>query len=375
MASASAISPAYYGHISTTLDAVLLFESYLAGTLKPVLRRLCDSEQAELIKSGNIFIYESRASGIKRWTDGVLWNNSRSCGDFLVYHEREKSQLRLGGKWSSTQRPEKPLGIHKRNSKSVSNKAERTLTRIGSEIQEAELLVKKAMRVTIGGVPHHLVSYYTPHDVTHKLSIPSNDPRFHYTYPRVELTTQQNFRELGPGITPFPTQTADPSRDPMLSCAAHKTGFIPQHPVLPISALTCSYPNPFRSPTKGKSHAHNTQRLMPVPASFHSSRSRDPILFTGPSHNPGFIPQRPVLAPARSPGFHSHYDKPGSGYGLTRNSPPTNYAVGRHEPQLYSNSGTSRAGQYDTLQQGPRSDKSTQTPTDCPVAATPAGRV
>jgi hypothetical protein len=225
--------------------------------------------------------------------------------------------------------------------------------------------VKKAIRITIGGVLHHLVLYYTPYDITYsKLSIPSNDPCFYYIYPRIKLTTQQNFRELGPL---FPTQTADPSRDPMLSCAAYKTGFIPQHLVLLISALTC---NPFRSPTEGKSHAYNTQRLMPVPISFHLSPSQDPILFTGPSHNPRFIPQRPVLAPARSP------DKPDSRYGLTQNSPPTNHAVGRHEPQLYGNSsGTSRAGQYDTLQQGPRSDKSTQTPTDCPVAATPAGRV
>jgi Gti1/Pac2 family len=81
----------YYRYISMILDIILLFESYLAGTLKLVFCRLYNSKQVELIKSRNIFIYESCISGIKQWIDGILWNNSCLCGDFLVYYKYKKS--------------------------------------------------------------------------------------------------------------------------------------------------------------------------------------------------------------------------------------------------------------------------------------------
>src|SRR3978361_1609969 len=90
MASASALSPTFYGHIASTQDALLLFESCLSGALNHVARRPHDRERAGLIRSGNVFIYEEHSSGIKRWTDGVPWSPSRILGNFLVYRELER---------------------------------------------------------------------------------------------------------------------------------------------------------------------------------------------------------------------------------------------------------------------------------------------
>jgi hypothetical protein len=140
-----------------------------------------------LIKSGNIFIYEKRSSGINRWTDGVSWSSSRSSGDFLVYRELEKSQVKT--KRSSIQYRKKPPGIHNQSSNLVS-KTKRTLDRsfTGSSGFQEGGLIKKSMTVTVRGVSHHLVSYFTVHDIS-KFNTPSNDPRFQHIHPRAELTT------------------------------------------------------------------------------------------------------------------------------------------------------------------------------------------
>ncbi|KAF8850009.1 hypothetical protein BDZ45DRAFT_752157 [Acephala macrosclerotiorum] len=90
MASASPLSPTFYGHIASTLDALLLFEACLSGALNYVARRPSDRERVSLIKSGNVFIYEEDSSGIKSWNDGVLWSPSRILDSFLVYRELER---------------------------------------------------------------------------------------------------------------------------------------------------------------------------------------------------------------------------------------------------------------------------------------------
>ena len=224
MASASPLFPTYYGHIASTQDALLLFEACLTGSLNHVARRPHDRERSSLIKSGNIFIYEEHSSGIKRWTDGVPWSPSRILGNFLVYRELERP-FPPGEKKRAMKRTKLSLGIGKAqepfgassstgmsggnyktpavpsyldsSSNAMSKETERSL--IGSLVDsygfKEEGLVKKTVSVTVGGVSHHLVSYYTVADVTNnKLTTPSNDPRFQHTVPRADLTTKQNFR-------------------------------------------------------------------------------------------------------------------------------------------------------------------------------------
>ena len=224
MASASPLSPTFYGHIASTQDALLLFEACLSGALNHVARRPHDRERASLIKSGNVFIYEEHSSGIKRWTDGVPWSPSRILGNFLVYRELERP-FPPGEKKRAMKRSKRSPGISKApepygglsngmsngyhaasaaastfdsaNSNSLSKETERSL--IGSLVDsygfKEEGLVKKTVSVTVGGVSHHLVSYYTVADVmNNKFSTPTKDPRFQHITPRPDLITKQNFR-------------------------------------------------------------------------------------------------------------------------------------------------------------------------------------
>lgn len=224
MSSASPLAPTYHGHIASTQDALLLFEACLSGSLNHVARRPHDRERANLIKSGNVFIYEEHSSGIKRWTDGVPWSPSRILGNFLVYRELERpfppGEKKRAMKRTSRRSPGVTKHENYGNSSSslsnsygaavsvttsfenpsggsLSKETERAL--IGSLIDsygfKDEGLVKKTVSVTVGSVSHHLVSYYTVADVTgRKLNSPSKDPRFNGIMPRADLVTKQNFR-------------------------------------------------------------------------------------------------------------------------------------------------------------------------------------
>lgn len=56
-------------------------------------------------------------------------------------------------------------------------------------------LVKKTMSVTVMGVTHHLVSYYSIEDVIRGiLNQPSMVESLRYIRPRIELTQKQSFR-------------------------------------------------------------------------------------------------------------------------------------------------------------------------------------
>ncbi|KAF4629396.1 hypothetical protein G7Y89_g8754 [Cudoniella acicularis] len=221
MASASPLSPTFYGHIASTQDALVLFEACLSGALNHVARRPHDRERMSLIKSGNVFIYEEHSSGIKRWTDGVPWSPSRILGNFLVYRELERP-FPPGEKKRAMKRSKRSPGISKAqepygasglgtsytasavnsyldssSSNSLSKETERSL--IGSLVDsygfKEEGLVKKTVSVTVGGISHHLVSYYTVADVmNNKFSTPTKDPRFQHIALRPDLVTKQNFR-------------------------------------------------------------------------------------------------------------------------------------------------------------------------------------
>ncbi|ATY58590.1 cAMP-independent regulatory pac2 [Cordyceps militaris] len=205
------LTPTFEGHISSTLDALLLFEGCLDGTLNHVPRRPHDRERQELIKSGNIFIYEEHSSGIKRWTDGVSWSPSRILGNFLIYRELEKP-FPPGEKKRALKKSKKsPQGVVKSEPVSHANlpyvaagldqsnspkDQERSL--IGSLVDSYPFkvngLVKKTISISYHGVAHHLVSYYNVDDVTSgKLDTPTNTHLRGLT-PRPDLFCSQSFR-------------------------------------------------------------------------------------------------------------------------------------------------------------------------------------
>ena len=69
----------YRGFTESTKDAFLLFEACRCGELRRVTQRLGGKDR-DLIDSGQDFVYDERESGIKRWTDGLIWSPSRISG-------------------------------------------------------------------------------------------------------------------------------------------------------------------------------------------------------------------------------------------------------------------------------------------------------
>ena len=220
------LQPTWFGHAASTKDALLLFESCLIGNLHHVQRRPHDRERSALIRPGSIFIYEENASGIKRWTDGVSWSPSRILGNFLVYRELDKP-FPPGEKKRATKRnkrPSKPGEPYPRpggdNGGGGSGSAlispttpptpsvrpengydikEQERALIGSLVDSYEFkingLIKKTMSVTVNGVQHHLVSYYTVDAVLKDgLPTPTQDHYLSMIEPRHELMHRQNFR-------------------------------------------------------------------------------------------------------------------------------------------------------------------------------------
>ena len=219
MGAPSQLTPTFQGHIASTHDALILFEACLSGAISHVARRPHDRERSGLIQSGNVFIYEEHSSGIKRWTDGVPWSPSRILGNFLVYRELdrpfppgEKKRAMKRNK-TSTHSLSKSLdeygavstgynmvtgtGYDPANPNALNKETERSL--IGSLIDSYGFkdggLVKKTVSVTIGGISHHLVSYYTVADIlNNKFTTPTKDPHFQHIIPRPDLISKQNFR-------------------------------------------------------------------------------------------------------------------------------------------------------------------------------------
>jgi Gti1/Pac2 family transcription factor len=210
------LNPTYYGHVNSTADAILLFESCLGGSRSHVPRRPHDRERAQLIRSGYVYIYEEHSSGIKRWTDGITWSPSRIMNNFLVYRELD-TPFPPGEKKRATKKPKKanaavksePGGESSLNGTYPHRTAQQTTaemdlaeqTRLvyGSLIDSYDFkeggLVKKTISITYRGVPHHLVSYYTAEDIiSGRLPTPTSDAQLRWMVPRTELLISQNFR-------------------------------------------------------------------------------------------------------------------------------------------------------------------------------------
>jgi hypothetical protein len=214
------LSPTYIGYIATTMDALVLFEACLSGRLSHVPRRPHDRERPNLIRSGNVFIYEEHSSGIKRWTDGVPWSPSRILGNFLIYRELDRP-FQPGEKKRAMKRPKadgggvtKPANAPRANSMPYVNSivtsspsfsnfdaAQQHENRhlIGSLVDSYQFkldgLVKKTISIQFRNVHHHMVSYYTIEDVlTGRLGTPTNNPDLAQYTPRPELISNGNFR-------------------------------------------------------------------------------------------------------------------------------------------------------------------------------------
>ncbi|KAI0032287.1 Gti1/Pac2 family-domain-containing protein [Vararia minispora EC-137] len=85
-------------HVRDARDAHTVFEAVRLGLLKPVERRLNEIERATFIQSGAIFVWEESEDdlGLKRWTDGRVWSQSRMREPYLFYDERTPDGSEVG---------------------------------------------------------------------------------------------------------------------------------------------------------------------------------------------------------------------------------------------------------------------------------------
>ncbi|WWD05976.1 hypothetical protein V865_004061 [Kwoniella europaea PYCC6329] len=247
------LDPPFRGYIETTFDALLVFEAARRGMIPRVTRRLIERERG-MVQSGAVFVFDEHESGIKRWTDGLVWSPSRILGNFLVYRETDKRSPGTPTKTSSTSPPETspsastPLGrpgtgtlgmsgfdsptgmghmqpsVMDAPSSSMHDMTEppplgqgalarpRSASEGGGAMdrqRERQLvgsltnsykfkeggLVKKTMSVSVNGFNQHMVSYYSVQDVlAGKLRAPSTIPELSSLEISQEYLNKQNFR-------------------------------------------------------------------------------------------------------------------------------------------------------------------------------------
>ncbi|KAH8193555.1 hypothetical protein TruAng_012279 [Truncatella angustata] len=218
------LEPTWKGYCGGTLDALYLIEWCIRGNGKHVTRRPHDRERASLIASGNIFIYQEQANGIKRWTDGILWSPSRMLGNFFIYREldkpfkprqKRKTNHKENGatKASSNHRPTsirhagvKAIGsatgpstsgsFSSQGGPSLGNSETRAL--VGSLVDRYDFkkdgLIKKTISLSYNDTTHHIVSYYTIEDVKSNILHRPSETFLRDYLPRPELIQSSNFR-------------------------------------------------------------------------------------------------------------------------------------------------------------------------------------
>ncbi|OBZ72400.1 Global transcription regulator sge1 [Grifola frondosa] len=131
-----------------------------------------------MIKSGAVFVFSVDESGIKRWTEGLTWSQSRISGNFLLYREVSDRNTRTFPQTSGT--PEVPRGGQGTE---------------GPLAFKPRGLIKKTITVKIDGSDHHLISYYTQEDVDlGRLQRPTCRPDLLALEIPPELTQSTNFR-------------------------------------------------------------------------------------------------------------------------------------------------------------------------------------
>ncbi|KAJ3891572.1 Gti1/Pac2 family-domain-containing protein [Lentinula edodes] len=90
-------------HVRDARDAHAVFEAVRQGLLRPAVRRLNEVERSMHVRSGSVFVWEEcdDESGLKRWTDGRVWGQSRMREPYLFYDEKLPSD---GGSPEQSQR-------------------------------------------------------------------------------------------------------------------------------------------------------------------------------------------------------------------------------------------------------------------------------
>lgn len=313
------LEPTWRGFIHTTHDALIIVEATLSGKLSHIARRPHDKERGSVILSGNVFVYEENASGIKRWTDGVTWSPSRIMGNFLVYRELDqpwpqgqkkvaKKRKRSADHSTDATPSTAPEGY-------TSQAAEEDRRLVGSLVDSYGFkpngLVKRTLTITHNGVAHHIISYYTLADIkTGKFHRPRFDPKLRDITPRLSLINNQQLK--------FPIHDSD-EMDPY-----------PQPSIVPQPIVPQNYTMP---PSQGFQVQPATTLSVQPPAAMSYHHSWPTNAHTMPTASPVTISQYPMqMTGSTMNGMTGAYEH--SNLTLQTNllsSVPSDYSGGMHD--------------------------------------------
>ncbi|KAJ7905807.1 Gti1/Pac2 family-domain-containing protein [Mycena olivaceomarginata] len=148
-------------------DAHVVFEATRQGFLLPITRRLDEQERATLIQSGAVFVWAEDSPGLKRWTDGRLWSQSRMREPYLFYDEKLTDGSDSPGQSFQTYRFVDASGVSRGGSSSsaVSHQERSTTIHRG--------LVKQAYSAWVAVHPNsmprkwHITAYFRYDDLPH----------------------------------------------------------------------------------------------------------------------------------------------------------------------------------------------------------------
>ncbi|KAJ2850529.1 Gluconate transport-inducing protein [Coemansia brasiliensis] len=178
----------YYGFVSTSEDALALFEACRLGYKQRVPRRLSDAERAA-IRSGSVFVWEENESGMKRWTDGRSWSPSRVQGCFLTYHEWEgRRRAQRHPSFHAMHGFNLPMNMHgmaipmgiARYGHFIGGPTKAGSTQVQYGFPKENGMLKKALSIrTTDGKRLHIIAYYSKEDhAQRRLLTPTTDPNF-----------------------------------------------------------------------------------------------------------------------------------------------------------------------------------------------------
>ncbi|KAG9128457.1 hypothetical protein FRC07_011214 [Ceratobasidium sp. 392] len=176
--------------LKSTKDALLLVEAAERGIFPRLVRRLSEQERSNLIRSGSIFVYDEFESGIKRFTDTLVWSPSRIVGNYLVYREMRKHEPRPASRAAATLPPQPPStrSLARPRPELGLNESERARKRreqiyvgslTNSEKFKSDGLVKRTFSLICEGKHIHVIAYYTYEDaMNERFETPSEHKDF-----------------------------------------------------------------------------------------------------------------------------------------------------------------------------------------------------
>lgn len=199
----------FYGYVETHRDAALLLTAMelKSPQVKPIMRRLL-SQERNAIRSGSVYVFSERESGMKRWTDGMRWSKSRVEGQFLCYKRMDWTIDFNSQQLSPVDGapPDVPLmppakrravddGGDNSDYKPSQSSNPNNPSSTDWDCDKMKTMWKKCFAIDVDGSVCHVVNYYTKRDIqSGHLTTPKEDPGLSSLEIVAKFLNPDNFR-------------------------------------------------------------------------------------------------------------------------------------------------------------------------------------